>query len=148
MEHRMRFLRVSLGFGWCLEGTKPEEEGVDLERWGRRRKRVDVFGKVEGEGEGRAKRGRVDGGDALAGSEIPKESGNGGIQKEHRGNDDMGKDSRGRKGTAKNSSPKSGVDDQTGTTSTATNNSSSSQNSSNNYGVGEVGRLCIWCVKM
>jgi hypothetical protein len=48
LENRLLFLRVSMGFGWCLEGSKPlpstqEEYEASLKLHGRKRKRLDVF---------------------------------------------------------------------------------------------------------
>jgi hypothetical protein len=97
MEHRMRFLRLSMGFGWCVEGAGPLENGVDVGKYGRKRKKVDVFAKGEEKKlktearDGFTKKGRdCDGPDRAI---VPKE-----------------------------------------------------QKSSD--GIGDVGRLCIWCVKM
>lgn len=39
----MLFLRVTLGFGWCLEGSKPLSGGVDLKVHGKKRKRLNVL---------------------------------------------------------------------------------------------------------
>jgi hypothetical protein len=89
LEHRLSFLRVSLGFGWCLEGTmphQPEEEGeyVLPGTRDRKRKRLNVFKNKE---VGAEKKLSV-------------------VQNEGKGKALLGD------------------------------------------GVGEVGRLCVWCVKM
>ena len=89
LEHRLCFLRVSLGFGWCHEGTLPHQPGEEEEyvfpgMRDRKRKQLNVFKSKE--------------------MEVKKEQPV--VQYE-------GKE-------------KTPVGD----------------------GVGEVGRLCIWCVKM
>jgi hypothetical protein len=90
LENRLYFLRVSLGFGWCHEGTVPHQPGGEEDEHmcvgarGRKRKQLNVFKSKEIEGE----------------KEQPV------VQYE------------GKK--------KAPVGD----------------------GVGEVGRLCVWCVKM
>ena len=83
----MLFLRLSLGFGWCLEGSEPVPEEVEeCEGQGsRKRKRLDVFKKRE---------------EKELDSAVPE--------------------------AAQDSKKKDLVND----------------------GIGEVGRLCIWCVKM
>jgi predicted CopG family antitoxin len=48
VEGGLLFQRVSLGFGWCLEGSQPlleEDKTVDLRPWQRKRKRLDVLGR-------------------------------------------------------------------------------------------------------
>lgn len=89
LEHRLLFIRVSLGFAWCLDGTVSDED-VEGEKYGcsgtkgRKRKRLDVFKSREG-----------------------------GVEKKEPIVHDEDKEKI------------SGSD-----------------------GVGEVGRLCVWCVKM
>lgn len=41
LEHRMLFLHITLGFGWCLEGSEPL--CTDLKVYGKKRKRLAVF---------------------------------------------------------------------------------------------------------
>ncbi|KAF2190203.1 hypothetical protein K469DRAFT_25482 [Zopfia rhizophila CBS 207.26] len=92
LEQRLLFLRVSLGFGWCLEGTEPEAvviEGAGKENKGRKKGRKRKKG---GQSEDEAK------------------------EKE--------------KGKEKVEDPKTNEKKIVG-----------------GDGVGEVGRLCIWCVK-
>ncbi|KAF2659653.1 hypothetical protein K491DRAFT_755187 [Lophiostoma macrostomum CBS 122681] len=101
LEQRLLFVRLSLGFGWCLEGSSSstalesiEDEDEDGEEAkdqlrGRKRKRLDVFHVREKERERDKEKGK----ESL-------ESGNA-VEKAMSGD-----------------------------------------------GVGEVGRLCIWCVKM
>jgi hypothetical protein len=113
LEQRLLFMRLSLGFGWCLEGSAPldygeeggedkDEQGLKDRLRGRKRKRLDVFGERE-KNEGKEKENKE------AKMREAKEKGKGNEIPE-RGNADE----------------KSAVGD----------------------GVGEVGRLCIWCVKM
>jgi hypothetical protein len=90
LENRLLFLRVSMGFGWCLEGSRPlpstqEEYEANLRLHGRKRKRLDVFKQIDKETANRRK---------PADNQVE-------------------------------STPQP-VED----------------------GVGDVGRLCIWCVKM
>jgi hypothetical protein len=88
LEHRLFFIRVSLGFGWCLEASAPlepevEEDYVFAGTKGRKRKCLNVFKSKTAESE--------------------KEQPIGSNEKE---------------------------------------------NACVSNGVGEVGRLCVWCVKM
>ncbi|KAF2276361.1 uncharacterized protein EI97DRAFT_398063 [Westerdykella ornata] len=102
MEQRMLFLRVTMGFAWCADGTAPgpaEGERVTLP-FERKRKRLDVFGEAAtGKGKGKGK-------------------------EKEKGKSDEKEDAKTRPGGQKEKS-----EEMTG-------------------GVGEVGRLCIWCVKM
>lgn len=43
LEQRILFLRVTLGFGWCLEGSEPLSVSTDLKVYGKKRKRLAVF---------------------------------------------------------------------------------------------------------
>ncbi|KAF2742069.1 hypothetical protein M011DRAFT_413337 [Sporormia fimetaria CBS 119925] len=46
MEQRMLFLRITLGFAWCLEGTSPrygKDGKMYLQPWTKKRKRLHVF---------------------------------------------------------------------------------------------------------
>jgi hypothetical protein len=147
MEHRMRFLRVSLGFGWCLEGTTPEKEGVDLEKWGRKRKRVDVIRKAEGEGEGEAKRLKIYDANTLAENESGNGTGSKGVM--NKDDENHPRSGSGGDNTGESSGPSSSSSGAKGNSNSSTStNGTASQLSANNNGIGEVGRLCIWCVKM
>lgn len=97
MEQRLLFLRVSLGFGWCLEGSEPlpnDENAIEKAR-GRKRQRLNVLKQKE------------------SAEEDPK--------KKLKGNN---KDVT--KSKSAETALKADINDENG----------------------EVGRLCIWCVKM
>ncbi|KAF1994902.1 hypothetical protein P154DRAFT_501038 [Amniculicola lignicola CBS 123094] len=124
LEHRLQFLRVSLGFGWCLEGTEPEpgpevdRDGVggggngDEALSGRKRKRVDVLGRKGAEKE------------KENGALVPTAHGN-------RTDKLILASLDNRKLTIQ--AEKKGSRTDVGAV---------------GDGIGEVGRLCIWCVKM
>ncbi|KAF2199677.1 hypothetical protein GQ43DRAFT_375678 [Delitschia confertaspora ATCC 74209] len=97
LEQRLFFLRVSMGFGWCIEGSELAQD-IGNEEDKENNRNVGAGGN-EGLRKGK-KRKRVDDGDILNSKE-------------------KGKVEDGKYGAA------SAAD-----------------------GVGEVGRLCIWCVKM
>ena len=99
-------MRLSFGFGWCLEGSAPlpndedeNDEGSKEKLRGRKRKRLDVFKKGD--------KDTATESEDTTGERMEKEAKTEPEQKQAKADEKLAGD-----------------------------------------GVGEVGRLCIWCVEM
>lgn len=94
LEQRLLFLRLTLGFGWCLEGSKPLPSDQEIMAMhSRKRRRLDVFKTGIGGSSTETQTPATVGPKEAAEAKLTKDE----LEKE---------------------------------------------------GVGDVGRLCIWCVKM